>query len=162
VERALERNAVKLEDLGSYTDEALLNAIERDGGDPMLTALRERHLFKRAFEAPAASLGTSDIEWLADDRARVREAEARLAAALGLGPLDLLLDYPAKTQMLGLDLLVEERDGSVRRLTDSGAPGAIQVTRLADELYRSARWLRVFTRTRVDASAAVRDIILNA
>jgi HD superfamily phosphohydrolase len=155
VERALERDAVKLADLGSYTDEALLHAIERGGGDPMLTALRERRLYKRAYEAPAAEIGSAEIEWLADDRKRVREAEAKIAKSLGVKPEDVLLDYPAKTQMLGLDLLVEERDGSVRRLTDSGAPGAIQVTKLADELYRSARYLRVFTATRTDASAAI-------
>jgi HD superfamily phosphohydrolase len=159
VERALERDAVKLADLGSYTDEALLHAVESGGGDPLLTALRQRHLFKRAFEAPAASMPDASLEWIADDRRRVRDAEARIAATLGLKPEDVLLDYPAKTQMLGLDLLVEERDGSVRRLTDSGAPGAIQVTKLADELYRSARYLRVFTASRADASEAVRALM---
>jgi HD superfamily phosphohydrolase len=159
VERALERNAVKLADLGSYTDEALLHAIESGGGDAMLTALRDRRLYKRAFEAPAASMPSASLEWIADDRKRVREAEGRIAAKLGLKPEDVLLDYPAKTQMLGLDLLVEERDGSVRRLTESGAPGAIQVTKLADELYRSARYLRVFTATRSDATTAIRDLM---
>jgi HD superfamily phosphohydrolase len=159
VERALERKAVKLEELGSFTDEALLNAIERGGGDPMLTALRERRLFKRAFEEPAANFAGASLEWISEDLPRARDAESRIAKALGLKAEEVLLDYPAKTQMLGLDLLVEERDGSVRRLDESGAPGAIQVTRLADELYRSARWLRVFTAQRGDATAAVRELL---
>jgi HD superfamily phosphohydrolase len=159
VERALERGAVRLDELGNFTDEALLHAIESGSADPMLSALRERRLFKRAYEAPAASMQGADLEWIAEDRPRTRAAEAKLAKSLGLTPEQVLLDYPAKTQMLGLDLLVEERDGSVRHLTDSGAPGAIQVTRLADELYRSARWLRVFTAVPVDASAAVAALV---
>jgi HD superfamily phosphohydrolase len=159
VERALERKAVRLEQLGSFTDEALLHAVAEGGADPMVAALRDRRLYKRAFEASAAELPGDALEWISDDLPRVRAAEASLAAELGLDATDVLLDYPAKTQMLGLDLLVEERDGSVRRLTESGAPGAIQVTRLADELYRSARWLRVFAAVKTDATAAVRKII---
>ncbi len=159
VERALERKAVRLEQLGAFTDEALLHAVGEGGADPMVAALRERRLFKRAFEASAAELPGDALEWISDDLPRVRMAEASLAAELGLAPTDVLLDYPAKTQMLGLDLLVEERDGSVRRLTESGAPGAIQVTRLADELYRSARWLRVFTAGKTDARTAVAKLI---
>jgi hypothetical protein len=162
VEHALERGAVRLEQLGAFTDEALLHAIADGGSDPMLTALRERRLFKRAFEAPAASLGDADLEWIADDRPRTRAAEARIAAALGLRAEDVLLDFPAKAQMIGLDLLVEERDGTVRRLDQSGAPGAIQLTRLADELYRSARWLRVFTAERTDATSAAGELLRRA
>jgi hypothetical protein len=128
----------------------------------MLTALRERRLFKRAYEASAAALDMDRLEWIADDRERTRAAEARLAGRLKLKPQDVLLDFPAKTQMLGLDVLVAQRDGSVQRLTQAGLPGAIDLPRLADELYKSARCLRVFTATRVDASAAVQDELLSA
>ncbi len=159
VEQALERKAVRLEQLGAFTDEALLHAVGEGGADPMVASLRERRLFKRAFEASAAELPGDALEWISTDLPRVRAVEASLAAELGLAPTDVLLDYPAKTQMLGLDLLVEERDGSVRRLTESGAPGAIQVTRLADELYRSARWLRVFTAGKADARNAVAKVV---
>ncbi|HEX7024993.1 MAG TPA: hypothetical protein VF187_09265, partial [Gemmatimonadales bacterium] len=34
--------------------------------------------------------------------------------------------------------------GEVRRLTGEGLPGAINLPLLSDQLYRSARWLRVF------------------
>jgi hypothetical protein len=47
--------------------------------------------------------------------------------------------------MLGLDIPVLRRDGSVRRLTAEGWEGAINLPKLSEELYRSARWLRVFT-----------------
>jgi hypothetical protein len=67
-----------------------------------------------------------------------------LAAELGLNPGELLLDYPTKTQMLGLDIPVQRRNGKVSRLTAHGE-GAINLPKLAEEFYRSARWLRVFT-----------------
>jgi hypothetical protein len=46
--------------------------------------------------------------------------------------------------MLGLDIPVLQRNGMVRRLTEEGWPGAINLPVLSDELYRSARVLRVF------------------
>jgi HD superfamily phosphohydrolase len=148
VERAIERGAVAIGSLGTFTDEGLLHAVESGGGDPMLQALRERRLFKRAFEAPAAALPNVDLEWIADDRERTRDAERRIAATLGLAEDAVLLDYPAKTQMLGVDVLLAQRDRTVRRLTQAGLPGAIDLPRLAAELYGSARYLRVFTADR--------------
>ena len=68
---------------------------------------------------------------------------------LGLQPGDVLLDYPTKTQMLGLDLLVLRRTGTVRRLTAEGWQGSINLPKLSEEFYRSARWLRVYTSTRL-------------
>jgi uncharacterized protein len=47
--------------------------------------------------------------------------------------------------MLGLDLPMVRRDGTLVQLTDHGWQGAINLPRLSDELYRSARRLRVFT-----------------
>ncbi|HEX6058925.1 MAG TPA: hypothetical protein VFZ11_07885, partial [Gemmatimonadaceae bacterium] len=49
----------------------------------------------------------------------------------------------------GLDIPVLRRDGAVRRLTAAGWEGAINLPKLSEELYRSARWLRVFTARRV-------------
>ena len=163
VERAVERGALATGGLGSFTDEGLLHAVEAGGGnDPMLAALRARRLFKRAYEVPAAALNMEALEWIADDRVRTRDAEARIARRLKLDPQDVLLDFPAKTQMLGLDVLVSQRDGTVRRLTQAGLAGAIDLPRLAGELYASARCLRVFTASRVDATAAVNAELLTA
>ena len=61
---------------------------------------------------------------------------------------ELLLDYPVKTQMLGLDIPVLRRSGKVERLTGEGWIGTINLPSLSEELYKSARWLRVFTAKR--------------
>jgi hypothetical protein len=96
-------------------------------------------------------------EWIADDRALVVAVEDQLARELGLASGELLLDYPTKTQMLGLDILVLRRDGGVRRLTAAGWEGAINLPKLSEELYGSARWLRVFACRRVSVA---RDAII--
>ena len=46
--------------------------------------------------------------------------------------------------MLGVDLPLRLRGGGVDRLTDEGRAGQLGLPRVADELYRSARRLRVF------------------
>ena len=46
--------------------------------------------------------------------------------------------------MLGVDLPLKLRDGSVERLTDEGRAGHLGLPRVAAELYQSARRLRVF------------------
>ena len=50
--------------------------------------------------------------------------------------------------MLGLDLHLLARDGSVLRVTEAGSAGAINLPILAEQLYQSARWLRRFTAER--------------
>jgi HD superfamily phosphohydrolase len=159
VEDALRAGTIEASRLAAYTDEGLLHDLGRAGAPPLLAAIQERRLYKRAVEAPAAALRDLDLEWIAEDRARTRAAEDALAAAHGLRPGELLLDYPRKTRMLGLDLPVVMRDGAVARLTDDGIAGAINLPILADQLYRSARWLRVFTASRVDLP---RDAVLDA
>ena len=57
--------------------------------------------------------------------------------------------------MLAVDLPLRTRDGSVERLTGEGRAGHLGLPRIAGELYRSARRLRVFTaRRRSDPSPA--------
>ena len=145
VDDALQSAAVRPGLLAGYTDEGLLHALETPGAPPLLRALRERRLYKRALETAAAELADGAAEWIADDRRLAVAVEDALALELGLEPGELLLDYPAKTQMLGLDLPVLGRDGEVRRLTSAGWPAAMNLPRLSAELYRTARWLRVFT-----------------
>ena len=72
-----------------------------------------------------------------------------MADRLGVARGEVLIDYPQKEQMLGLDLPVLTRDGREARLTSAGMAGAINLPVLADQLYRSARWLRVFTAKRL-------------
>ena len=145
VEDALRAGALDPRELAAMTDESLLHTLEARAPSPLLDALRNRRLYKRAFECPAAELPPDAGEWIATDRARAVAAEDALADALGLAPGEVLLDYPGKTQMLGLDLPVVRRGGEVVHLTSAGLRGAIHLPQLSEQLYRSARWLRVFT-----------------
>ena len=138
--------------LPSFTDEGILWALQGDRVPPLLLAIRHRRLYKRAVERPASELPGEAGEWIAADHALTAQAEDRLAAEVGLAPGELLLDYPAKTRMLDLDLPVLRRTGAVQRLTSEGLAGAVHLPSLAEQFYRSARWLRVFTARPIDVS----------
>ena len=145
VSDALDAGALTAGQLAGFTDEGLLLGLEAKGANPLLRALRERRLYKRAVEIPAADLPIGVGEWIADDWRRAMKVESELAPTFGLKPGELLLDYPAKTEMLGLNLPVLRRDGRVEHLTQQTSGGTINLPKLSEELYRSARWLRVFT-----------------
>ncbi len=155
---ALDAGDLDAQTLASFTDEGILLTLAERTSNPLVAALRRRRLYKRAFEAPAADLEPDAAEWIADDRVLTVAVENALAKEVGLVPGELLLDYPAKTQMLGLDLLVQRPYGEVRRLTAAGWEGAVNLPKLSEEFYRSARWLRVYTAPRVaiDPNAIVR------
>ena len=148
VEDALQAGVVDVQSLSRYTDEGLMHRLDSAKPTQLLAALKERRLYKRAAEWPAAELDVDKVEWIATDRARVAAKENELAKELGLAAGELLLDYPTKTQMLGLDIPVLRRSGRVERLTGEGWIGTINLPSLSEELYKSARWLRVFTAKR--------------
>ena len=146
---AIAAHALDPAQLVAFTDEGLLAELRRAAPSRLLDGLQRRALWKRAAECPAAELADRDLEWINADRTRTRALEDDLAKRHGLGPGDVLIDFPAKTQMLDLRLPVRLRDGSVVPLTNEGLPGAVNLPRLADEFYTSARWLRVFARERI-------------
>ncbi len=148
VEDALHAGVVSVQSLARYTDEGLMHRLETAWPTQLLVALKERKLYKRAAEWPAAELDDDKVEWIANDRQRAGEMENELAKDLGIAPGELLLDYPVKTQMLGLDIPVLRRSGKVERLTGEGWIGTINLPSLSEDLYKSARWLRVFTARR--------------
>ena len=147
---AIARGALRAEELSTYGDEGLLSELKRRAPSRLLDALSARRLHKRAIQCPAAELPPGAGEWIANDHALVTAVENRLAAERKLPPGAILLDYPAKTQMLGLDLPVVRRSGAVVRLTSAGLEGAIHLPALSQQLYASARWLRVFVADRMD------------
>jgi HD superfamily phosphohydrolase len=144
VDDALRANALVETELASFTDEGLVHRLEAlDTSAPLLLALRGRRLHKRAADVPTVEL-PPESEWVAMNPALVYAAETALARELGMAPGDVLLDFPTKPQMLGLDIPVVRRGGRVERLTAEGLAGTVSLPTLSDELYRSARRLRVF------------------
>lgn len=154
----LNSGAVNQTQVARYTDEGLMTHLETlelsATARTLLHALRVRILHKRAYEAPAATLGEGVGEWIASDYALAHRVENALSDELKLSRGAVLLDFPAKTQMLGLDIPVLRRDGRVEQLTATGWDGAINLPRLSDELYQSARRLRVFTAGRAPVPEA--------
>jgi HD superfamily phosphohydrolase len=165
---ALNEDLLAADELIGLTDEALLFLIESRAGSAhtsrvgaRIGALRARRLPKRAAEVAAGELSMDNhaIEWLCSDSPLKRRAEDRIARELGLAPGDVFLDYPEKSAMFGLDLLVQRRSGEVMRLGPGGKAGLMGLPRVADELYRTARVLRLFTlgeRRVVDPAALAR------
>jgi HD superfamily phosphohydrolase len=165
VEESVRAGIIDPDELIGPTDEELLYEIGRrvqaDEGDAAeriatrwLPALRRRRLPKRALELTAADLAGRMVEdWAVGDSPWKRAVEDDLAAELGLESGEVVIDFPVKPAMFQLDLLVERRDGAVQRLGMEGAEGMLDLPKVARELYRSARVLRVFTLERREVSA---------
>jgi HD superfamily phosphohydrolase len=150
VDDACRSGVLSPDQLAAFTDEGLLHHLAEHAPSVLLKGLRARQLYKRAAQWSATDLDES-FDWIGSDRTRTMQAEQRLATLLGVGTDELLLDYPEKTQMLGLDIPLVRRNGTVERLTGRGIAGAIDLPRLSQQLYQSARWLRVFTARPVSA-----------
>lgn len=151
---ALSAGFLEADELVGKTDEALLFLLAERAGDRsdpgsarvsrMVVALQRRHLPKRIVEVVAADLGSDVAGWTGTESPLKRAVEDRLAEELGLEPGELFLDYPQKPGMFRLDLLVRRRTGEVLRVGPGGQAGLIGLPRVAEELYRTARVLRVF------------------
>jgi HD superfamily phosphohydrolase len=141
---AVRRGAVTAAGVADLTDDAFMEVlIERDG-NTLARALRMRRLFKRALDLPASEVTDTPTSWVADDPDLTERVEDALALEAGLEPGELLLDFPTRDNMLSVDLSLRLRDGTVERLTDEGRAGHLGLPRIAGELYKSARRLRVF------------------
>lgn len=141
---ALRSGVVTEAQVAGFTDDEFMARLVAGLNSPLPTALRERRLHKRALDLPASEVTASPDEWIAEDPDLLERVEDALAAEVGLAPGELLLDFPSRHSMLGVDLPLRMRDGSIERLTDEGRAGHLGLPRIAGELYRSARRLRVF------------------
>ena len=142
------------------TDDWLMHDLQQHDRTGLAQALRERVLYKRALELLPAELPVPLPPWVHGDPRRLAQAEDALARAVGLGPAELLIDLPYKEAMLGLDLPIVRRDGTVERLTQEGWPGRMDLPPIADTLAESACRFRVFTRRPVDVPAeAVAEVL---
>jgi len=165
VEEAVRAGLIDPEELIGPTDEELLYEIGRrvqeDDGPVAerirvrwLPALRHRRLPKRALELTAADLAGRQVEdWAVGDSPWKRAVEDDLAAELGLESGEVVIDFPHKSAMFQVDVLVERRDGRVQRLGMEGAEGILDLPKVAHELYTTARVLRVFTLERREVAA---------
>jgi uncharacterized protein len=148
VRNAMQADLLSSEELIGQTDEGLLYLLQSraPAAAAQVDALRRRRLPKRAVEIVAADLGADNdvAEWLCTDGETKETVEEAIATELGLESGSVFLDYPEKKAMFGLDLLVQRRSGEVIRLGPEGQAGLIGLPRIADELYRTARVLRVF------------------
>ena len=141
---AVQRGLVSQEQIATLTDEELMQRLLESDRNPLARALRERRLYKRAMDLPASEVKAAQPEWVAEDPELLEQVEDQLAREAGLEPGELLLDFPSRHSMLGVDLPLKLRDGTVERLTDEGRAGHLGLPRIAAELYQSARRLRVF------------------
>ena len=144
VRRAIATGTLQPETIAIATDDALIHDLLQQDGTGLARSLRERRLAKRALDVPATELPAETPSWPSDDPELLERVEERLAREVRLAPGELFLDFPAKPAMLGLDLPLVKRDGSVIWLTGAEAAAHLGLPRVAAELYRSARRLRVF------------------
>lgn len=141
---AVRKGLVTMPDVAGLTDGELMHLLAERDRHPLARALRDRRLFKRSLDLPASEVTARPAAWISEDAGLLERVEDALAAETGLEPGELLLDFPARHSMLGVDLPLRLRDGTVERLTDEGRAGHLGLPRIAGELYRSARRLRVF------------------
>jgi uncharacterized protein len=144
VRGALARGSVTVEWIAEATDDGLMEVLIARDGNTLASAIRARRLYKRALDLPASDVSPDVQAWVTDDVDLLERVEDAIAAGVGLASGELLIDFPARSSMLGVDLPLRTRTGGIERLTDAGRAGQLGLPRVADELYRSARRLRVF------------------
>jgi HD superfamily phosphohydrolase len=153
VRDAVRRGSVTVDYIARATDDGLMELLVDHDGNRLAAAIRARRLHKRALDLPASDVPADAQPWIADDPDLLELVEDALARELGIAPGDLLIDFPARSAMLGVNLPLRTRAGTIERLTDAGRAGHLGLPRVADELYRSARRLRIFV-----ASPPERDL----
>jgi hypothetical protein len=141
---AVRRGSVTPEAIAQATDDGLMELLIGHDRNELAASIRARRLHKRALDLPATEVPADVQPWVAQDPDLLELVEDALARQAGLAPGALLLDFPARSSMLGVNLPLRTRAGTIERLTDAGRAGHLGLPRVADELYRSARRLRIF------------------
>jgi hypothetical protein len=143
VREGVRRGSVTPETIAESTDDGLMELLLRER-IPLARCIRARRLHKRAVDLPASEVPGDVQPWVTGDPDLLERVENALADQVELEPGALLIDFPARSAMLGVNLPLRTRSGSVERLTNAGRAGHLGLPRVADELYMSARRLRVF------------------
>ncbi len=127
------------------TDDGLMERLAVADPTGLSNAVYARRLFKRALDLPASEVPPETEPWCRERPDLLERVENRLAEEVGLDPGELLFDYPSNPTMLSVNLPLRTRNGRVERLTEEGRVGQFGLPRVAEELYQSARRLRIFT-----------------
>ena len=151
VRRAVADGVLTQPAIAEATDGGLMTILLASDPTGLAAQVQERRLFKRALDVPASDVPADAQSWLDEDPGLLERVEDAVAVEAGLAAGQLLLDFPARTSMLAVDLPLRTRSGGVERLTDAGRAGQLGLPRVADALYESARRLRVFTAERASA-----------
>ena len=146
VREAVRRGTVTAESIAESTDDGLMELLIRDR-NALARCIRARRLHKRAIDLPASEVPGDVQPWVADNPDLLERVENAVADQSGVPPGSVLIDFPARSAMLGVNIPLRTRSGSVERLTDAGRVGHLGLPRVADELYQSARRLRIFVAT---------------
>ncbi|MEE8117219.1 MAG: HD domain-containing protein [Gemmatimonadales bacterium] len=142
VRSAIARGQIQPDWIAQSTDEALMEALRALHDAPIAGRLRRRRLYKRILDLPAGELAPGAGAWIAEDPDLLARVEDRLAAEAGVAPGDLLLDFPAKPEMLAGGIPILTRAGTV-------APVRLGIEGIAEELHTAARRFRVYAATAV-------------
>ncbi|MBW8839175.1 MAG: HD domain-containing protein, partial [Gemmatimonadetes bacterium] len=102
VRRAVARGVLTTQAIAEATDDGLMEILIREG-EPLAAAIRARRLHKRALDVPASDVPEGVQAWPVDDPGLLERVEDALAEEVGLAAGDLLLDFPARSSMLGVD-----------------------------------------------------------
>jgi uncharacterized protein len=157
IREAVRRGSVSVQHISQATDDGLMELIAERDQNALARSIRARRLHKRALDLPASEVSGDVQPWVAENPDLLERVEDAVAKAVGLAAGDLLIDFPARAAMLGVNLPLRTRAGSVERLTDAGRAGHLGLPRVADELYRSARRLRIFVAR--PASSALEPVL---
>jgi HD superfamily phosphohydrolase len=152
VRDAVRRGSVTPEFIAEATDDALMELLISRDRNQLAVAIRTRRLHKRALDLPASDVPAGVQPWVEQNPELLELVEDAAAERVGLPAGGLLVDFPARSSMLGVNLPLRTRRGTIERLTDAGRAGQLGLPRVADELYRSARRLRIFVSSPPSAS----------
>ena len=144
VRAAVATGGITQQDIARTNDGGLMERLFPIDPTGLAAAVHQRRLYKRAIDVPASDAPRATQSWLWDDPDLLERVENECALRAGLEPDELLIDFPARPSMLDVDLPLRTRENTVERLTSEGREGQLGLPRVAEELYQSARRLRVF------------------
>jgi HD superfamily phosphohydrolase len=144
VRAAVATGGITQQDIARTNDGGLMERLFPIDPTGLAAAVHGRRLYKRALELPASDVPAGAQPWLWEDPDLLERVEDACADRVGLAVDELLIDFPARSSMLAVELPLRTRGGGVERLTSQGREGQLGLPRVADELYQSARRFRVF------------------